>query len=583
MIIYGSCTGSSGSKYNVWLDITQNSQNITNNTSNITVALKLKRNDGYSASAHNGYINQNTVKLTVNGVAVLNGNMTFDTRNGAVAMLGSWTGNVSHDSDGTYGKVIKGEFTTGNSSVSGGLAQGTFTAATIPRASTLVFDKSSVNPTQDIKATVTRASSSFTHTLAYSIGSKSIEAKSIGTTHTFTVPQNFAEEIKNAVKGTVNVTLITYSGTTEVGRKSYSFSLTIPDNSTYRPDFSIALTRQDNGVPSGFGVYVQGKSGVSVNISGASYKYGAAYKSVLISVNGIQKTALPSVFSLPKDGTVQISVKLTDSRGLSATKTANITVHKYSPPAAVFKEIKRSVNEGAAVISFTASTTISSVGGKNAQTITVQYKPLGANYKNAESLVITELENNVTGVCTTNITETATYELKLTCTDTLGGSVVITGKLGTELCAFNIKKGGKGAAFGKYAETDNVLEINYDLKVNGKCQTELLFYSVLSPLTVGNTVTLLDKGTNYRLLMFKPSGTSIYLLAPVRPDGAHLRASGSHPTSASQAIEMYSVYVTCASGPPPTCTLADMVCLRLEVSGNTLITHTGISEIWGIK
>ena len=49
MIIYGSCSGSSGGRYSVWLDVVQNSQNIGNNTSNITVTLKLKRNDGYSA------------------------------------------------------------------------------------------------------------------------------------------------------------------------------------------------------------------------------------------------------------------------------------------------------------------------------------------------------------------------------------------------------------------------------------------------------------------------------------------------------------------------------------------------------
>ena len=32
---------------------------------------------------------------------------------------------------------------------------------------------------------------------------------------------------------------------------------------------------------------------------------------------------------------------------------------------------------------------------------------------------------------------------------------------------FNIRKGGKGAAFGKFSEKDNLLDINWDLKVNG--------------------------------------------------------------------------------------------------------------------
>lgn len=578
MIIYGSCSGSSSGRYNVWLDIVQNSQNITNNTSNITVSLKLKRNDGYAESAYNNYINQNTVKLYINGAVVLSENMTFDTRNGKTAVLGTYTGNVSHDSDGKYSKVIKGEFTTGNSGVSSGLSQGAFSATTIARASTLVFDKSSVNPTQDIKATITRGSSSFLHTLVYSIGNKSIEAKSITTSHTFTVPQSFAEEIKNAVKGTVNVTLITYSGTTEIGRKNYSFSLTIPDNSTYRPDFSVALTRQDNGVPTNWGIYVQGKSGVSVNISGASYKYGATYKSVLISVDGVQKTALPSVFSLTKDGTVQISVKLTDSRGLSATKTANITVHKYSPPAALFKEIKRVNGEEGSIISFKAATAISSLGGKNTETIALKYKRLGGSYRNAETLNNSGTGDNITGECTTGINEANTYELVLTCTDAFG-SVVITGKLGTELCAFNIKKGGKGAAFGKYAEADNVLEINYDLRVNGRCDERLLWSGSSA---AGNSLVLSDDLWKYRLVKFGVLGSAICPISAVLDSPALIRAIGGAENNGGILVcTIRGTYSKISNA--PTFEFDNIMTLKLSTSGITSVSYTNITEIWGIK
>ena len=579
MIIYGSCSGSAGGRYDVWLDIKENSQSIANNTSNITVSLKLKRNDGYAASAYNGYINQNTVKLTVNGAVVLNENITFDTRNGKTAVLGTYTGNVSHDSDGKYSKTIKGEFTTGNAGVSSGLSQGTFTATTIPRASTLVFDKSSVNPTQDIKATITRASTPFTHTLVYVIGSKKAEAKSIGTSHIFTVPQNFAEEIKSAVKGTVNVTLITYSGAVEVGRKNYSFSLIIPDNATYRPDFTIALTRQDNGVPSNWGIYVQGKSGVTVNVSGASYKYGASYKSALITVSEVQKTALPSAFSLPKDGAIQISVKLTDTRGLSTTKTTSITVHKYSPPAAVFKEIKRVTGEGSLLISFKAATTISSLGGKNTKTVTLKYKRLGGSYRNAETLSNSDIGDNITGECRTGITESNTYELVLTCTDTFG-SVVITGKLGTELCAFNIKKGGKGAAFGKYAEADNVFEIDYDLKVNGRCDERLLWSGTL---TKDQECTLLDDLWNYRFVKFKAGTYVTYPLSTVYSGTSPIRAIGSF--AGEGLIEIQAIRGTYTKPSDiPTFKLEMMTSFNVSTSGITNnATYTNITEIWGIK
>lgn len=577
MIIYGSCSGSSGSRYNVWLDVVQNSQNIGNNTSNITVTLKLKRNDGYSASAWNSYVNQNTVKLTVNGSVVVNTNMTFDTRDGKTATLGKWTGNVSHDSDGKYSKTIKGEFTTGNTGVSSGLSQGTFTATTIPRASTLVFDKSSVNPVADIKATITRASSTFLHTLVYSIGSKKIEAKSIGTAHTFTIPQNFAEEIKSAVKGTVNVTLITYNGSSEVGRKSYSFSLAIPNNATYRPDFTIALTRQDNEVPSNWGVYVQGKSGVTVNISGVGYKYGASYKSVSVSVGDVQKTALPSAFSLPKDGAIQISVKLTDTRGLSTTKTTSITVHKYSPPSAVFNFVERQIENGVSVIAFKVLAKISSVNDKNTRNYSIQYRKMGVEWKSAETIINVDTQSTTAmGFCKTDITGADTYELRLTCADAFSSTITYE-KIGTELCAFNIKKGGKGAAFGKYAEMDNVFEIDYDLKVNGRCDKRLLWSGTL---TAGNTITLSDDLSKYRQCYFVIVDSATYPLSVVH--GASVRASSAH--TGDGFIQVFAV-----RGGYTQATKA----FKLEKITMFSITPTGIydgsptfkniTEIWGIK
>ena len=580
MIIYGSCSGSTGGRYDVWLDVKENSQSIANNTSNITVALKLKRNDGYAASAYNGYINQNTVKLTVNGAVVLNENITFDTRNGKTAILGTYTGNVSHDSDGKYIKTIKGEFTTGNAGVSSGLSQGTFTATTIPRASTLVFDKSSVSPTQDIKATITRASTPFTHTLVYVIGSKRTEAKSIGTSHIFTVPQNFAEEIKNAVKGTVNVTLITYSGAVEVGRKNYSFSLIIPDNATYRPDFTIALTRSDNGVPSNWGVYVQGKSGVTVNISGASYKYGASYKSVSVSVGDVQKSTLPSVFSLPKDGEMQVSVKVTDTRGLSATKTTSITVHKYSPPSAVFNLVERQIENGVSVIAFKVLAKISSVNDKNTRNYSIQYRKMGGEWKNAETIVNVDTQNTTAmGFCKTDITGADTYELRLTCTDAFSSTITYE-KIGTELCAFNIKKGGTGAAFGKYADMDNVLEIDYDLKVNGRCDERLLWSGTL---TRDQECTLLDDLWNYRFVKFKAGTYVTYPLSTVYIGASHIRATGSFAGEGHIEIQAIRGIYTKPSN-IPTFKLEMMTSFNVSTSGITNnAIYTNITEIWGIK
>jgi len=585
MIIYGSCTGSSGSKYNVWLDIVQNSRNIADNTSNITVVLKLKRNDGYASSAWNGYLNQNTAKITVNGSVKFDNNMTFDTRNSATAVLASWTGNVTHDSDGTYSKTIKGEFTTGNSGVSGGSVSGTFTATTIPRSSTLSLSNTSRNPTQDITSTITTASSAFSHKITYSIGSySSVNTIAAGTTtHLFTIPQSWANAVTSGTSGKVTVTLQTLSGSTVIGTRAYSFNLVIPDTSTYQPEFTIALTRQNNSVPSAWNIYVQGISGVSVNISGASYKYSATYKSAVATVGGIQKTSLPAVYSpLNSSGTVNISVKVTDSRGLSKTETTSITVNEYTAPSAKFTSVYFSddlgyVDENGGYIRAYISYSASPCEGKNTLNTTLKYRQFGGDW--SDNITHTASGGSVAVTLGSGSLSSAnTYELMFTVEDGFTQYETVY-KLGTAFVAFNIKKGGKGAAFGKYAETDNLLEVDYDLKVNGVCEKTLLWSSdtVLLPT---NSVTLSDDLLKYRLCAMRANAGVTHMLSVVGTNGG-VRATGSY--AASDKIEIFSVRGTYVQSTKEF-TLDEFVAFEIKTSGITqLANYTGIKEIWGIK
>lgn len=75
---------------------------------------------------------------------------------------------------------------------------------------------------------ISTASSSFTHTLTYNFGSLSgtIATKTSNTTVEFTVPTTFYAQIPNAPSGTVTITCITYSGSTEVGRNPTTFIAT---------------------------------------------------------------------------------------------------------------------------------------------------------------------------------------------------------------------------------------------------------------------------------------------------------------------------------------------------------------------
>ena len=164
-----TCNGTAGSKYNLTLNYVINSQSISANTSNITVYATVQRNDGYSASAWNGYENQNHTTLTVGGSVKVDENFVLDTRNSRLQELSRWTGNVTHNSDGTLTLAISASFTTDLApALTGGSVSASWTLTTIPRTASFTVTPSSVDAGNSVTIKISPASSSFSHTAAIS-------------------------------------------------------------------------------------------------------------------------------------------------------------------------------------------------------------------------------------------------------------------------------------------------------------------------------------------------------------------------------------------------------------------------------
>ena len=345
---YGKCTGVSGGKYDLWLNVSQNSQNISSNTSNVTVKLLLKRNDGYSASAYNLTESANSVKLTVGGSVKVSKNIAIDTRNNLTVTLAQWTGNVSHTADGSLALNIGGEFTMSSTNLTGGEVTCSFKCTTIPRASSFSLSAASVNPDSTLKATITYASGSFTHRLIWSVGNESASAD-IGAgvkEYTMSIPLNWASQVTKASKGTLKITLKTYSKGVLIGSVNKNIPFVIPSTSAYKPEFNISLQRIENSVPEDFDEYVKGISQLKVDLTDVTYKYGATLQSLTITVGDVSKRNAPAVFDLTKSGTVTITVSLRDSRGFITQKTQNITVCDYKSPYVTIKSIERCDEDG---------------------------------------------------------------------------------------------------------------------------------------------------------------------------------------------------------------------------------------------
>lgn len=485
--IYGSCSGSSASKYNIWLNVKQNSQDVADNKSNVTLKLYLKRNDGYSSSAYNLNESDNTAKITVGGSVKVNKNLSIDTRNGATVTLATWTGDVSHNSDGTLSLSVSGSFTMGGTSLSGGSVSGTFDCTDIPRASKLSLSVSSLNPGESVTAAITSASSSFSHKIKWSLGSKSSTATlnanvlSAG----FTVPVSWANEILTSKSAKISVVLTTYKGSKSIGTKSYSLKLVIPDTSEYKPTFSLTVERIDKGVPASFGEYVKGISQVKLNITDLTLKYGASVSSYTAKVGSVSKSKLPATFDLTSSGKITVSVTVTDSRGFSVKKSSTVTVFDYSPPSLNIKSLSRcdemgnkSVGGTHLLLNYTAG--YSSVNSKNIPKITYKYRQVNSTVFSGETEITGSPCILPDGVFSGNSSYVIVF--KISDSITTDGEEFERSVPSADI-PFNIRKGGKGASFGCYAENDNELTVAWDLNVKGKLYYENVELSVADTMT----------------------------------------------------------------------------------------------------
>lgn len=240
MATSGTISKNIGTKgvYTLWIDWAQNSKSEANNTSNITVTLKARRNDGYpSYGAYNNYGN-NTIRLTVGGsVKVNNTAANIDLRTSTGVTLATWTGDIAHNTDGTLNLALEGYFYF-NTSAATSLPKGGYTVSgtasldTIPRKSSVSCTDANVGSSAVI--TISRASQNFRHTLTYSFGSLSgtIVSNTSSVSIGWTLPTTFYSQMpKRTMWGTISCETFDSYGNS-LGTNSCYFTATAVDTVT---------------------------------------------------------------------------------------------------------------------------------------------------------------------------------------------------------------------------------------------------------------------------------------------------------------------------------------------------------------
>ena len=438
------------------------SQSVEKNTSTISWTLK-------GSGSASGYVMSGAFKAVINGVTVYTSEPRIELRN--TTTVASGTATIAHNSDGTKSFSLSCEAGIYTYAVSA-TASGTHTLTTIPRASTISATNANMGSASTI--TITRASSSFTHTLTYSFGNATgtIATKTTSTSVSWTPTLTLANQIPNAVSGKCTITCKTYSGTTEVGSKTCTMTLTVP--SSVKPTItSLTAARVDGTVPTSWEIYVQSKSKATLTINGAAGAYGSTISSYSITGGGYSSTE--SSFTtgfLNTSGTITFTASVTDSRGrVSANATVTITVVAYSAPS-FSKYISQRCNsagtasDSGTYVKSTVNFSYASCSSKNTITTATYYrKTTETSWTNASKTFTSGTAFTFGGG---NISAESSYEVKFKLTDAFT-SIEVTDTLSTASVVMDFKSGGLGVAVGKVAETDQCFEVSdaWDVKVYG--------------------------------------------------------------------------------------------------------------------
>lgn len=269
-----------------------------------------------------------------------------------------------------------------------------------------------------------------------------------------------------------------------------SLVLVVPENDTTKPaidsvKFSPITSCTDAMAP----LYIRGKTGLNVQmIATSKYSDIAEYEVTAGSVGAKGNPGIIDV--LANDGTVPVTVKVTDARGFSRTVTENIYVYPYSRPKIVpysgYSDIvcERAKATGElhsdgtylAIMAGKRFTSIMKDGAElNSCRLRYRFKPTTVDTFGdwvtllADGSVESEIQvlaGNV--VSSTN----ASYDIELSAIDRVGSEHVIRFSVMTSAISFVLYDGVDGAAFGKYPEEPHVVDIaaHMTLRVRGRLE-----------------------------------------------------------------------------------------------------------------
>ena len=312
--------------------------------------------------------------------------------------------------------------------------------------------------------------SAYRHTLHYAFGSASgTIATGIASSVSWTPPVSLAIQIPSATAGSGTIYCDTYSGSTLLGTKSVSITLTVPGSVVPSAGTLSAALAEDT---SGTGLFVKGMGKAKLTLSGASGAYGSSITSYTITGGGWTATnGALTTGTLASAGNITFTATVTDSRGRKASTTRTISVIDYTKPGVAVCDVYRCDADGnrkkaGTYFAVEINASYSAITG-NTLNITARYKKQSeSSYGTAANVT----NNGKTVLGGGNIGASTTYDVLVTVADKYN-SLSIPRTLSTKSVLQSFKRSA-GAAIGKVAELENWLDIQWDTLIRGHLRVD---------------------------------------------------------------------------------------------------------------
>nr|DAX69011.1 MAG TPA: protein of unknown function DUF859 [Caudoviricetes sp.] len=440
-------------------------QNINENYSDLEITLHLDCQSGY-----NLYVGERTHTVNIAGTDYSITSSRISTGGGSSITLGSISKRVYHNNDGTldvwlssYCDIrarIRGTYVSG---FSGG--SDTIELDKIPRMSTISDDMtgSRVLGTEHTIQIQKQLTGNITHDVWYVIrGEKGssqwhyIAQKTSSLNLKFIPTDEHVNLQPNNSLIFMDIGINTFKDGILVGETTYSsdWHMQVPDE--FSPTIDSIDILDVNPKSKVLGVYVQNHSKLKVDTRTTS-KEGATIKNISVTVDKNTYTGQSvTTKEITQSKNIEIDIKVTDSRGKTASEKRTIKVEPYDPPKILNFSADRTESDEK-VVKLIYNFKMSPIANKNPCNWKIERRVRGStNWTAVKSGTEKSLNSNT---LTYNITTDREYEFRLSISDFSVSNESIT-YVYTSFVLFDFHKDGKGIAIGRSSIFNNLFDID---------------------------------------------------------------------------------------------------------------------------